>query len=394
MARSAWGAVRLLHSGRYQAKYRDDSRRWVTAPHTFDTRADADAWLSAKRTDLRRGLDIDDRANRAPLSAWWPTLQADAARRLKPSTVKYYGELWRDQVAPRFGAVAVGRIKASDVDKWLGDLMDAGTSASRIRGALGVLSRLLDAAARDRAIPTNPAASRSVRVPSSRPTERPVLSPEQIVALQSAAYMPADDQHQGKGTPALAVVVAVLAWGGLRIGEALALQRQDVDLAAGTVTVARSLSEINGHVHTTTTKTGRARTVTLPAAVMGQLRQHLTGVAINPDAWLFPARNGKPQRYTNFRLRQWLPMVDRLNATRAEADLEPLDVMPHDLRATCASLLIDAGASPKDVQQHLGHADITTTLNLYARVRPGRADDLAARMSAMLEGANASSAGD
>jgi len=73
-------------------------------------------------------------------------------------------------------------------------------------------------------------------------------------------------------------------------------------------------------------------------------------------------------------------MNDRRKASRRE----PIAVTPHDLRATCASLLVDAGASVKDVQAHLGHKDITTTLNLYARVRPGRSTDLASRMDSLI----------
>lgn len=57
----------------------------------------------------------------------------------------------------------------------------------------------------------------------------------------------------------------------------------------------------------------------------------------------------------------------------------------HDLRSVCASLLIDAGASPKDVQAHLGHASIQTTLEIYARVRPERSSDLAQRLDALID---------
>lgn len=382
--RSEWGAIRQLPSTRWQAKYRDDAGRWVPAPRTFDSKADAQAWLAGKRTDLRRGVEIDDRAARKPLSDWWPVVHADAARRLKPSTVKYYGELWDTHVSPRFGSTAVARIRPSHVDTWVGDLMDAGVSASRVKGALGILSRTLDRAVRDRAIMSNPAQSRDVKIPAAPQVDRPVLVPAEIVALHDAAYVPATDGQPPQGSPGLALIVSILAAGGLRIGEALALQRQDVDLAPGTLHVRRSLSEIDGHVHVTGTKTGKDRTITLPAVVVDEIRQYLNGVPINPDAWLFPSRNGQPQRYSNFRRRQWLPMVERLNDARVQQALETVYVMPHDLRATCASLLIDAGASPKDVQAHLGHADISTTLNLYARVRPGRSDDLASRMNAML----------
>lgn len=233
---------------------------------------------------------------------------------------------------------------------------------------------------------TNPVSLRSENIGSSPSVNRPVLQPSEIAALHDAAHVPADDEADAGGSQGLACLVSVLAAGGLRIGEALGLQRQDVDVAAGTLHVQRSLSEINGVVHITAPKNGKGRTVTLPDSVVAELRQYLKDVAIHQDAWLWPNTIGKPQKYSNFRRRQWLPMVDRMNEARAEQNLDLIDVMPHDLRGTCASLLIDAGASPKDVQHHLGHAEISTTMNLYARVRPGRADDLAERMNAVLTG--------
>lgn len=124
--KSSWGSPRKLPSGRWQARYTDDAGRLISAPDTFSTKADALAWLAAKRTDLARGMDVDDTANRRPLKHWWPILQADAQRRLKPSTVKYYDESWNNHVRPRFGSTAVGRIRPSHVDQWIGDMIDAG----------------------------------------------------------------------------------------------------------------------------------------------------------------------------------------------------------------------------------------------------------------------------
>ena len=85
-------------------------------------------------------------------------------------------------------------------------------------------------------------------------------------------------------------------------------------------------------------------------------------------------RKGGYRRYRNFMRDSWIPAVESLN----------IDVRPHDLRATCASLLIDAGASVKDVQNHLGHADPVTTMAIYARIRPGKSEDLASRMDALI----------
>jgi len=138
------------------------------------------------------------------------------------------------------------------------------------------------------------------------------------------------------------------------------------------VTIRQSVSDSQGKIIVGPTKTYVTRTVALPASVLVALE------AIRGNGLVFPNRLGTHRRYGNFRRDQWNPA-----ALRAD-----LVVTPHDLRATCASLLIDAGASVKDVQHHLGHQDITTTLNLYARVRPGRSADLASRMDALIDEAS------
>jgi len=110
------------------------------------------------------------------------------------------------------------------------------------------------------------------------------------------------------------------------------------------------------------------RTITLPRALVADLAQ-LAG-----DGLVFPNRAGEYLRYGNWRRDSWNPAVKRSG----------VKARPHDLRATCASLLIDAGASVKDVQRHLGHQDELTTLRLYARVRPERSEDLANRLDVLI----------
>jgi integrase len=83
---------------------------------------------------------------------------------------------------------------------------------------------------------------------------------------------------------------------------------------------------------------------------------------------------GVHRRYGNWRRDVWDPRLQTSGVT----------ARPHDLRATCASLLIDAGASPKDVQAQLGHESVETTMRWYARVRPGRSEDLATRLNALI----------
>jgi integrase len=366
--------VRALTSGRFQARYPDpDTGRLVPAPVTFATRGAADRWLAARRTDLERQVALDDRAAARPLREWWPGyLRAVRASR-RPSTLANYEQAWRLRVEPRFGSVPVGRILTSHIEAWVAELLEEGASSSKVIESYGVLKRLLDRAVRDKAIAANPCSTRSVPLPRRPRAERPVLTPADVEELVAALRR--DDDR---------VLVRLLAYGGLRIGEAFALRRRDIDVAGRRLTVRESVSDVAGKLVVGPTKSYAVRTITLPDSLAETLRVHLRGCPIQPTALVFGNRTGNHRRYHTFRRDSWDPAVRAMNARREETGRDPLSVTPHDLRATCASLLIDAGASVKDVQAHLGHKDITTTLNLYARVRPGRSVDLAARMDRLI----------
>jgi integrase len=357
-SRRGWGAVRQLPSGRWQAKWPDPDTRLLTpAPETYPTKAAADRWLSHKRVDLERGHSVDDRAAGRPLADWWPGYLTFIQARCRPSTVANYEQAWRLRIAPRFGTVAVRHIKASSVEEWLSAMTASGASASKVIEAHGVLKRVLDRPVRDGVLPANPCATRRGALPRRPTTDRPVLSPAQVEEL--AAQMRRDDDR---------LLVRTLAYTGVRIGEAMALQRSDINAAARSIRVQRS---VDGTTVVGPTKTHASRTVTMPTSLATALTTHL---AATPGELVFPNRSGGLRRYRTFRRDSWDP------AARAAG----LTVTPHDLRATCASLLIDAGASIKDVQAQLGHQDPITTLALYARVRPGRADVLADKMDALI----------
>lgn len=364
-SRRSWGAVRRVQpSGRWQVRWPDpETGRLTPGPRTFTTRTAAGKWLDAKRADLERGTAVEDRAAQRPLSFWWPAYERSLAD-LKESTRISYEAAWRLRIKPRFGGIAVRGIRPSDVSAWMLDLTEAGTSASKVHEACGVLKRVLDIPLRDRVITSNPCVLREGRLPRRPRTDRPVLSPADVERLTSA--MRRDDDK---------LIVRLLAYGGLRIGEALALRVVDHDPVRHTLRVRESVGEVGGRRVVGGTKTYAVRTITLPESLSRQLAEANGRVAGQSEYRLmFPNRLGEHRRYRVWRRDSWDP------ATRTVG----LTATPRDLRATCASLLIDAGASVKDVQQHLGHADVTTTMGLYARVRPGRSTDLAEKMNALL----------
>ena len=283
---------------------------------------------------------------------------------LSPSTKVAYETAWRLRIEPRFGDVRVRRIKPADVDEWIGDMIGAGQSRYVIIETLGVLRRVLSRAVRDKVIPTNPCAERGIQLPRRQQVERPVLSPVEVEKIAQACKHERDR-----------MLVRFLAYSGCRIGEAFALRWSSVDLDRGTVTIRENISSNTGKPILRPTKTYASRTIDLPKVLVERLAGIRCGIDQHDKSHLvFPNARGGYLYYKNWRVRCWDPAT-------AEVGIAAL---PHDLRSTCASLLIDAGASPKDVQMHLGHSSIEVTMNVYARVRGGRSADLAARLDTLI----------
>jgi integrase len=215
----------------------------LPAPQTFATKRAADVWLAKKRTELDAGTATNERTGSRPLGQWraayWRSVQSNKER-----TKVGYEAAWRLRVEPRFGGSPVRRIKPAHIDEWIADMVEQGVSASKVIETLGVLRRVLDLAVRDAAIAVNPCSLRSARLPRRPTTDRPVLSPVEVQALALALPQRSDR-----------VLVKVLAYAGLRIGEALAPRWEDVDLDRKTLTVRQSVEDTAGKVIVGPTKT-------------------------------------------------------------------------------------------------------------------------------------------
>jgi integrase len=149
--------------------------------------------------------------------------------------------------------------------------------------------------------------------------------------------------------------------GGLRWGEAAGLTSGRVNLLTGMVTIDRQLDRT---LNLAPVKTKRSRSFAIGPQLIGDLaalldRRGLTND--DADMWLFTDSRGGPLRYSNWRQREWKPACER-------AGLPGLRY--HDLRSLNATTLIALGVDPKTTQSRQGHANITTTLDVYARQSP------------------------
>jgi integrase len=166
-------------------------------------------------------------------------------------------------------------------------------------------------------------------------------------------------------------VVAVTA--GLRRGELQGLRWDDLDLEAGTLQVRRSLSEPKGGYIFEAPKSGKGRNIRLTqratAALIRHRKRQLEERMERGQLWqdhglVFPSTIGTPLLGGN--------LNRSFKATLRRAGLP--EIRFHDLRHTCATLLLRQGVNPKYVQELLGHADISLTLNVYSHVLPDMGD--------------------
>lgn len=359
MKRRTFGSIRQLPSGRWQARYRNGEGAMRSAEDTFGTKAEADQWLATTQHELRSGKWVNPDLGDISVAEWsveWLRMQMH----LKPKSRYGYESLLRSRLLPELGDLPVRHLRTSHIQSMVASFQLEGLSASRTRQAVALLSQILDAAIADGLIRSNPC--RAVRQPRL---------PEREMRAFTAAEV---DRIADAITPAYRSLVHVLAYGGLRWGEAAGLTRASVDPGARRLRIARSI-EVGGELFIGTTKTHQQRGVVLPTFLWADLAAHLEhNVDDDPDAILFPAATGGFLRYSNFIGRHWQPALSK-------AGVDPCGL--HVLRHTCASLLAAAGAPVKAIQVQLGHASAEMTLNRYSHLYPDDLDELAVHLDAI-----------
>lgn len=292
-ARRRFGRLRKLPSGRWQARYNAPDGSDHAAPRTFATKTDATRYLATIETDVLRGTFHDVTKSRTIVAARARRYIDGHAPTIKPSTLAGYESLLKTCILPTFGAMPLDQVRRSDVRDWIAEL-SARLGASRVRKALVLLSLLLDAAVDDDLLDANVA--RGVRGPRLPAHEPRVLTPEEVATLRTATREP------------YGLLVDVLAYAGLRLGEALALRRAHVDLLRGRLLIREAVTEVGGRHYVGTPKTHQAREVTLPRFLAADLSVHLDArVATDPAALLFPNRVGGYLHYTTLRRDVWDP---------------------------------------------------------------------------------------
>lgn len=344
-------SIALRPNGRYRARYRDDDG-CEHAQH-FRTKAEGELWLKEQGARLIRGEWVDPRRAQLTVAEWSETWMAGRVH-LKPKTVAGYESLLRVRVLPKWGKVKLSKVTHGQVVAWVSKMRRDGLSPSQTRQAYHLLTSMLDDAVKDNRLVKNPAAG--VKLPRMPMSERRYLSHNQVSELADAAGP-------------YRLLVLVLAYCGVRWGEAAALRVRHVDLLRGRLDISEAVVDVNGHMIFGAPKSHQRRSVPIPKFLRDDLAGHMAGKG--PADLVFTAPRGAVLRVQNFRRRCF-------DAAAASVGLEGL--VPHELRHTAASLAISAGARVKVIQQMLGHGSAALTLDRYGHLFGDDLDDVGERL--------------
>lgn len=329
----------------YAIKYRDASgkQRWETIG---TSRKEAERVLADRLSAIGDGSyrKLTD-ATFEEYSIVW--MKKYAEPRLKESTISSYAMHLRVHWIPALGAIQLQRITTAMIEDRISELLASGLSGKTVNNAIVPLRLMLKHAVKWHYLAVSPAEPvERVRVERE---EMKAMSPEQVKRLLAAAE------------PDSWLLLTTAIFTGLRRGELLALQWGDLDLEQARITVQRSLWK--GKFIGPKTKNAIRRVDLAPQLVRAFREAKPPGpIDAIRGQLVFSSQNGTPIDPDNLVYRRFKPALRR-------AELP--DFRFHDLRHTYASLMIAAGEHPKAIQQALGHASITTTLDQYGHLLPG-----------------------
>lgn len=339
------------------------------------TRADVQQKLVVALKAQQDGLPVatNDRVTVGQyLKHWLETSESS----VRASTHHGYEAKIRIHMEPALGKIPLTKLQPQTVETFLNNAKRANgikLSAQSVHHLRAILRAALSDAVKKGLVARNVAAL--ANEPQVQRHEIRPLTPEEARKLLDAV--------KGDRLEALYSVAMAL---GLRQGEALGLHWADVDLKAKTLRVRTALQRSKGEFRFVEPKSARSwRTIALPDAVVDALQGHKErqDEERKKEGWeegdlVFCMSNGTPLYGTNL-TKTFQRLLKNAKLPRQRF---------HDLRHTCASLLLAQGVHPRVVMEVLGHSNIALTMNTYSHVIPDLQREAAAKMDAILAGAD------
>lgn len=356
--RRRFGAVRQYRSGRWTASYLGPDGERIRAEETFETKKDAEIWLSQVEADLTRGDWRSPDAGAVNFRVYAEKWVEE--RELAVRTVDLYQHLLRLHIFPAFDALDLDEITAPRVREWRAERLRKTKAKTTIAKAYRLLKAIMETAVDDELISRNPCRIKGAGKESA--AERRIATVVQVDALADAIGA------------RWRLMVYLGAYGPMRPEELAGLRRRDVDLDNMVIRLRAAEPErTNGKRAPGDTKSDAGvRTVVLPAFLYKDVKRHLDWFAEKgPDGLLFVGEKGAPFRRTSFG-RKW-------RRARLAVGL-PDGFRFYDLRHTGHTLSTRSGVTLKDTMVRAGQSSekaaglpaLRRRTTAEGRRRPGR----------------------
>lgn len=290
------------------------------------------------------------------LSAWMDEWLNTYVINVEATTKAGYEEKIRNYIKPEIGHIPVNALNTHSVQKWVNDLsQNKGLASKTIKNAYQNLNAAMKKAVELKMIASNPCAH--VVLPKAQKKDLEVYTADEIKQILNLA----------KGTD-FYLSLLLLTTLGLRRGELAGLRWNDIDLKEGTIIIRNTIVTVNGKPAEKAPKSQAGnRTLSIGNDLLQILKTErlnyfnsFATTTFNATGYVIHKEDGTPYNPDSI-TQKWERFCERNNLRK---------IRLHDLRHSCATLMIANGVDVKTVQHRLGHADISITMNTYAHCTP------------------------
>jgi integrase len=334
-------------------------QKWISG---FATKEEAKSARDKARTESRDGVFVSPTkiTVQEHFEEWWEIKRT----KVKPTTAENYRFILDRYILPKFGSQLLKDLSSAKIEKVFIELIQD-LSESTVRLVSIVLSQGLERAVKERRIAFNPA--KGIERPKGRKRSVTPYTSNELKALLELL-----ESHR------LFAFFRLLAYTGARRGEILALRWSDLDFDKATLTISKNRTRLGKSViEQDSTKGGDGkRLVQLDFETLRLVRDHRrrqiqermkAGSLWQEADFIFTRENGLPlDPSTPYQL-------FKKTAKRLGLRSESL----HSIRHLHATELLNSGAGIHLVKDRLGHSDISTTLRIYAHIRPEQKQEVA-----------------
>lgn len=367
------GSIRQRPDGRWEGRIttgvNEGSGKPIRRSIYGATQSEVRKQMTAILRELDKGTYLPP--SKQTVSQWFDEwLETFAKEKIKPTTYLHYAAFIKNYVKPSIGAIELQAVRGQHIQKIYNAMTKKGLSGKTVKNAAAIMHKAFSVALKQGYIVANPCDA----------AEQPKVIMREIAPLKDAEIPMFLSVIENSP---LRNALAVCLFAGLREGELLGLSWSQVDFEHRRIVVSQQLQKEKKargvYYIANTTKSGKPRRIEPPEICFDYLRNEKAKQSENRlragALWnneydlVFTDELGKHLAIHTF--------YKRFKEVAKKIGRE--DARPHDLRHTAATVMIASGADVKSVQDFLGHATASFTLNVYAHTSEQMMKDTASR---------------